>query len=132
MRPAVLIVEDVDSCNAALSIAIQGFLGLDVHSASNGVDGWRCLDEDNGTNIRAVLTDLHMPGMDGYGLLARIRSDQRFHRLPVIVISGTTDPSAPEEVIAAGADAYFEKPYSPATVRAKLERLLYEKHQLPS
>jgi CheY-like chemotaxis protein len=46
--------------------------------------------------------------------------------LPIIVISGDSDPRTPERVRRLGADAYFAKPYSPAAVRETLERLLHE------
>jgi DNA-binding NarL/FixJ family response regulator len=46
--------------------------------------------------------------------------------MPVLVISGDSDPRTPARVIAAGAQAFFAKPYSPAAIRRKLEELLAE------
>jgi CheY-like chemotaxis protein len=65
-----------------------------------------------------------MPGMDGFELIERVRADQRYTGLPIIVISGCTDPHAPQRVAELGANAFFEKPYSPVRVRATLEQLL--------
>jgi CheY-like chemotaxis protein len=62
--------------------------------------------------------------MDGFELIRRVRADSRFARLPVIVVSGDTDPRTPERVSRLGVDAFFSKPYSPAEVREKLEHLL--------
>ena len=74
--------------------------------------------------VRAVSTDLNMPRMDGFEFIERIRAEPRHRRLPIIVISGDTDPHTPERLSALGANAFFSKPYSPAQVRLKVEQLL--------
>jgi DNA-binding response OmpR family regulator len=45
--------------------------------------------------------------------------------MPILVISGDTDPHTPERVRRLGADAFFTKPYSPGEVREKLEQLIH-------
>ncbi len=127
MSRAVLIVEDTDTCISTLAIALQGFLGLQVQAARNGEDAWRKLEADGGRTICAVLTDLYMPVMDGFGLIEKIRATDALAHVPVLVLSGTTDPKAFDRALNLGAAAYFEKPYSPGKVRSKLEQLLYEK-----
>jgi CheY-like chemotaxis protein len=66
-----------------------------------------------------------MPAMDGFELIGAVRADPRFVRLPVVVLSGDTDPRTPERLRALGVDAYFPKPYSPAEVRRKVEELIH-------
>jgi len=80
----------------------------------------------------AVVTDLNLPAMDGFELIQRVRSDSRTARLPIVVISGDSDPRTPERIYRLGADAYFGKPYSPAQVRRKLEQLLDANSSSPS
>jgi CheY-like chemotaxis protein len=53
-----------------------------------------------------------------------VRAEPRFARLPIVLISGDSDPLLPARALAQGADAFFPKPYSPAAVRRKLEQLL--------
>ena len=65
-----------------------------------------------------------MPGMDGFELMQRVRSHHLHRGVPIIVITGCTDPEAPEQARLRGANAVFLKPYSPARVREKLEQLL--------
>ena len=65
-----------------------------------------------------------MPLMDGFELIERLRSGDRHERLPVIVLSGDTDPETPGRIRRLGADAFFAKPYSPTEVRNKVEELL--------
>jgi CheY-like chemotaxis protein len=62
--------------------------------------------------------------MDGYELIEAIRSQPHRSNLPILVISGDSDPRVRARVAGLGADAYFPKPYSPAAVRHKLIELL--------
>ena len=74
--------------------------------------------------VSALVTDLHLPRMGGLELIAHARALPRASRLPIVVLSGDSDPRTPERVLGAGADAFFAKPYSPAAVRQKLEHLM--------
>ncbi|HBY64280.1 MAG TPA: hypothetical protein DEH78_31030 [Solibacterales bacterium] len=119
MPRRVLIVEDNPVYSGTLEIAL-GSLG-EVVVACTGREALRRLEQ---TEVEAVVTDLDMPIMDGYELLERLRSDARWRQLPVVVVSGASDPAARERVERLGADAFFAKPYSPAEVRSALEALL--------
>ena len=119
----VLIVEDSETCAAALEIAFAAIPGLAVRLASSATEALRILRAGD-SPIRAVVTDLNMPLVDGFELIRRIRLDGRHSGLPIIVISGDTDPQTPERVARMGVRAFFSKPYSPAEVRQKLEQIL--------
>lgn len=124
----VLIAEDSDQQAATLEIALLAIPGLSVIHATTGQEALRVLESATGAGISALVTDLAMPRMDGFELVERLRGDPRFRRLPIIVVSADTNPRTPARVEQLGADAFFPKPYSPAALRAKLERLLHE-HQ---
>ena len=123
LKRTVLIVEDVESCATTLEIALLEIPRMNVQVA---VTAGQALDllASGRDGICAVVTDLHLPVMDGFELIERVRSDRRNARLPIVVISGDSDPRTPERIYRLGADAYFGKPYSPAQVRQKLEQLL--------
>lgn len=123
MPPTVLIVEDAETCASILEIILSSINGLNVVTASSGDQAWELLKNEPQA-IRAIVTDLHMPGMDGFELMERVRSHQVHRRVPIIVITGCTDLDAPEQARLRGANAVFMKPYSPARVREKLEQLL--------
>ena len=118
----VLIVEDAESCATTLEIALLAIPHLNVRVAPTARQALDLLMADGG--FCAVVTDLNLPAMDGFELIQRVRSDSRTARLPIVVISGDSDPRTPERIYRLGADAYFAKPYSPAQVRQKLEELL--------
>jgi CheY-like chemotaxis protein len=118
----VLIVEDAESCATTLEIALLAIPHVNVRVAPTARQALDLLA--NGGGICAVVTDLNLPSMDGFELIERVRSDSRTARLPIVVISGDSDPRTPERIYGLGADAFFGKPYSPAQVRQKLEQLL--------
>jgi CheY-like chemotaxis protein len=119
----VLIVEDEDSVTA-LEIALATLDGVTVLISSNAGDALELLRRPSST-ISAIVTDLRLPQMDGFELIKTIRADDRYSRLPVIVVSGETNPEVAERLRALGANAFFPKPYSPLEVRTTLKGLLH-------
>ena len=122
-RRAVLIVEDAETCASTLEIIFSSISGLKVLMADSGERAWELL-ESRHDNIRALVTDLHMPGMDGFELIDRVRTNQQHAGMPIVVITGSTDPHVSDRLRQRGVNAVFAKPYSPAVVREKLEQLL--------
>ncbi len=119
----VLIVEDAESCATTLEIALLAIPHIHVRVAPTARQALELLASAGG-KISALVTDLNMPAMDGFELIERVRADSRTARLPIVVISGDSDPQTPARLYRLGADAYFGKPYSPAQVRQKVEQLL--------
>ena len=72
--------------------------------------------------VCALVTDLHLPLMNGFELIEAVRGGPWRSSLPILVISGDSDPRIPTRVAKLGANAFFSKPYSPAEVRHTLER----------
>ena len=119
----VLIVEDSDTSADTLEIALLSLPDVRIAHAATGRKAWQLIQNEG---LASIITDLHMTHMDGFELIERIRAAGGAAHLPIIVISGDSDPGTPERVRRLGADAYFAKPYSPAAVRETLERLLHE------
>lgn len=119
----VLIVEDAESCATTLEIALLAIPHIHIRVAPTARQALELLASAGG-KISALVTDLNMPAMDGFELIERVRADSRTARLPIVVISGDSDPQTPARLYRLGADAYFGKPYSPAQVRQKVEQLL--------
>lgn len=122
--PTILIVDDTESSVAALEIALAQIPGVEVVFVSSAAEVLQSL-KGGGRSISAVITDLCMPAMDGFELIERIRADGANSGIPIVVVTGNTDPETPERISRMGADAFFLKPFSPAAVRQTLEKLLY-------
>ncbi len=126
---AVLIVEDADTCASTLEIIFSSIHGLRVLTAASAERAWELIERRD-QDIRAIVTDLHMPGMDGFDLIDRVRANAVHAGLPIVVITGSTDPHISDRLRGSGVNAVFAKPYSPAVVREKLEQLLRNEIQL--
>jgi two-component system chemotaxis response regulator CheY len=120
---AVLIVEDAETCASTLEIIFSSIRGLKILMASSAERAWELLENQRG-DIRALVTDLHMPGMDGFELIDRVRTNKTHAGMPIVVITGSTDPHISDRLRQRGVNAVFAKPYSPTMVREKLEQLL--------
>src|SRR5258707_3820152 len=123
MARPVLIAKDWDTSADTLEIALLALPDVSVAHAPSGRKAWQLIQDER---FSAIITDLHMPHMDGFELIERVRAAGGATHLPIIVISGDSDPGTPERVRRLGADAYFAKPYSPAAVPETLERILHE------
>jgi CheY-like chemotaxis protein len=83
----------------------------------NAEIAWRRL-EDATIPYDLVILDRMMPGMNGIELLKKMKGDERFHPIPVIMQTAATDPRQVKEGIEAGAFYYLAKPYEPETLLA--------------
>lgn len=117
----VLIVEDTDICRDALEVALMRLPRVAVQVVASAEDALQRLAANN---VCVLVTDLHLPAMDGFALIEAVRSNPNHSSLPIVVISGDSDPLTPLRLADLGANAYFMKPYSPAEVRITLERLI--------
>jgi CheY-like chemotaxis protein len=128
MPKLVLIVEDSETCAETLQIALESIPGVEVRSIHSSGAAISFLN-DRDSEVAAIVTDLNLArtaGLpeDGLDLIRQLRAEPRFARLPILLISGDSDPRLSERALAQGADAFFPKPYSPSAVRRKLEQLL--------
>jgi CheY-like chemotaxis protein len=122
-RRPVLVVEDSENNAAMLEIALSHIPEVTILLAASAAEAWRILNGAS-PSIRAIVTDLNMPRMDGFELIRRVRADGRLSATPVVVVSADTDPETPERIARLGVSAFFAKPFSPAEVRQKLEQIL--------
>ncbi len=75
----------------------------------------------------AVLLDLNMPGIDGFGVLELMKSDSSLRHIPVIVISGSDTMDTVARCIEMGAADYLPKPFNPVLLRARINASLAAK-----
>jgi len=124
MPRIVLIVEDNALCVEPLQVALLPRLDLEVRVVATAQEALHFLAVSE-TPIAALVTDLHLrlSPIDGFELIERVRAQPCLAQIPIVVISGDTEPETPRRVQALGA-TYFSKPYSPGAVRQALEKLL--------
>ena len=120
-RPLVLLVED-DRDGRVLFSEWLCDAGFRVETAHNGL---QALERALETLPDAVLTDLHIPGIDGYELTRRLKRDPRTRSIPVLAVTGyapfAQDPSRANR---AGCDAILPKPCDPDDLSSTLHTLI--------
>ncbi len=122
----IIIVDDSQTSRMFIRrcLEIAGLNDAEFFEAVNGQEAFDFLQEQQ--NIDLLVTDLIMPEMDGETLLKKVKEDQRFSSLPVLVITSVGNPAKEEELLALGAFAILNKPVSPATILNKIGSLLKE------
>ena len=105
--PRLLLVDD----EPGLRTAVQAYLedeGFEVTTAGDGDDGWQKAQE---MLPDLVISDVMMPRCDGYGLLKRMREDERLGGTPVIFLTAKGMTADRTEGYLAGVDDYIPKPF---------------------
>jgi putative two-component system response regulator len=125
-QPTILVVEDEERIRNLLSGHLTS-LGYGIVTAASAEEALRKLE---GTTPDLVLTDVHMGGMDGIELCARLKGDARFQLTPVIILTGQSDLRARVAGLAAGADDFFAKPFNLLEIRTRVAALLRVKFLL--
>jgi two-component system chemotaxis response regulator CheY len=98
-------------------------------NADEAEDGVTALQKLRGGDFDFVVSDINMPNMNGFQLLAEIRNDPQLKSLPVLMI--TAEARKEDIVMAAqnGASGYIVKPFTKATLEEKVGKIL-QKHSL--
>ena len=112
----ILIVDDVESNRLILGEIIQG-MGCCPVLAEGGEEALRLLQK---APPQLVLTDISMPGMDGYELCRRIKGNENTRHIPVIFISAFDDPQSIVEGLSYGGEDYITKPFVPEVITARV------------
>lgn len=121
--PGVLLVED-DRDGRRLYADWLTTAGFRVHQAHNGL---QALERAFEVVPDVVVTDLNIPGIDGYELTRRLKQDPRTAAIPVLAMTGYAAFAAdPVRARRAGCDAVLEKPCSPEDLEAAVCSLIAE------
>jgi len=119
-RTRVLLVDDDSDLCALVSTSLNSRCEVQVAH-----DAERALNLLANEPFDILITDYVLPGMDGLGLVERVRKCERLHELPVVVISGNA-PARDEvdrRAIAAGADCFIPKPFTLQELRSTVHSL---------
>lgn len=119
----ILLVDD-EPDNLRPAVKILEHAGATVKSAQDGVRGLEIVAE---TKPTLILMDLSMPGMDGWEMLAHIRSNKATEQIPVIAVTAHAMVGDEERALAAGFDAYITKPFRPSILLEKIRQNLTDK-----
>jgi len=106
----LLVVDDDPSIRRLLEIVLAD-AGHDIVTADDGVMALEVLEEHD--EIAIMLLDVMMPRLDGFGVMSRVRGDQRWETLPVIMLTALAGPENEKAGYDAGVNGFITKPFDP-------------------
>ncbi len=110
MAKTVLIVDDSESIREVVSFTLEN-AGYNVIVAIDGQDAIKHFD---GKTIDLLLTDLHMPNMNGIELIREVRKIDAYTRIPILFLTTESQRDKKMEAKDAGATGWIIKPFIPA------------------
>jgi two-component system chemotaxis response regulator CheY len=121
----ILCVDDMATMRRLVdqSLRSQGY--SDVTFGADGQEGWDALVSayDSRTPFDLLLSDWMMPRLTGIELLRKVRADERFKNLPVLMLTSESETSHMIEAIRAGVSHYVTKPFTPEVLKAKMDQV---------
>ncbi|MGE4294955.1 MAG: chemotaxis response regulator CheY [Campylobacterales bacterium] len=118
----ILVVDDSSTMRRIIKNTLNRLGYKDLFEAENGAQAWEVLQQN--PEIGVLVTDWNMPEMNGLELVQKVRAEQRYTDLPIIMV--TTEGGKTEVITAlkAGVNNYIVKPFTPDVLKEKLEAVL--------
>ncbi|MCH4091026.1 response regulator [Acetobacter sp.] len=121
MPATIMIVDDSRTMRDMLHRTLEG-AGYLVVEAVDGKDGLERLSHLPDPP-EAIISDINMPNLDGYGFISGVRSLEKMQKTPILVLTTETDPVKKERAKQVGATGWIVKPFAPAILLKAIERV---------
>lgn len=125
MKPTLLLIDDNEEILEFLEEELNERYAL--FKALNAEAAFPILKEES---IQLIVSDVMMPGMDGFEFCRLIKSDVEFSHIPIILLTAKNTLQSKIEGLEIGADAYIEKPFSPEYLQAQISNLLMNRSKI--
>lgn len=107
--PHILVVDDSPTIRRMVKASLAT-LSMEFIEAGSGLEA---IEQLAVAPVHLMVLDLNMPDMHGLEVLGFVRANQKFHQLPVIVLTTRDDAASRSAAVETGATAYLTKPFSP-------------------
>lgn len=124
-QPVILLAED--NTEVRSFIARQLFAEFTVVQVGNGEEAMSVLQD---TSIHLIISDIMMPVMDGFELCKMVKDNLDYTHIPIILLTANNTMQSRIEGLEVGADAYIEKPFSPAHLLKQISNLLESRDKI--
>ncbi len=94
------------------------------YSVVEAADGMEALQQARATHPDLIILDLHMPYLDGFGVLSELRCDAGFASTPILALTASAMQGDRERAMSAGFTGYITKPIKLSDLRSEVDRLL--------
>ena len=116
----VMVVDDQTSMRAMIRVALQDLGFKDVRDKPSAVEALEAVRSDR---VHLIISDYNMPDMDGLQFLQEVRSDGVIGKTVFIMLTGSSDREIVQKAAALGVNNYLVKPFAPAALKEKIERV---------
>ncbi len=118
----LLVVDDSSTMRRIIKNTLARLNYKDVLEAEDGAVAWDVMSKND--DIDVLITDWNMPEMNGLELVKKVRAEDKYEDMPIIMV--TTEGGKAEVIVAlkAGVNNYIVKPFTPAVLKEKLEDVL--------
>lgn len=116
----VLVIED-NPANMELMVYLLEAFGFEALPAADGRQG---LAAARGERPALIICDVHLPHLDGYGVVRALKDDPQLRAIPVVAVTALAMPGDREKLLEAGFDGYLSKPIDPEEFVRRLEEFL--------
>jgi two-component system, chemotaxis family, chemotaxis protein CheY len=120
MGKTILIVDDSESIREVVNFTLEN----EGYEVLIGVDGKDALKYLDGRKIDLMITDLHMPEMDGIELIKEVRISNDYQRIPILFLTTESQAAKKLEAKDAGATGWIIKPFVPAKLLEAINKVL--------
>jgi two-component system chemotaxis response regulator CheY len=117
-----MVVDDSPTVVKFVAFALEKG-GYDVLTACDGMDAIEKLS-NHAERISLLVTDLNMPNLDGYGLIATLRRNQQYAGTPIIILTSEGGDDDREQGRRVGADSYLVKPFKASVLLEEVAKYL--------
>ena len=117
--PTILIVDDNQDMLSFISSCMKE--DYQVHTASDGAAALEILQREQ---VNLIISDVMMPGMDGFELCRRVKSDITLSHIPIILLTARTTDVSRIEGLQLGADDYLTKPFNVEVLRLRVNKFI--------
>ncbi|MFT3902678.1 MAG: response regulator [Niabella sp.] len=125
MTDSILIIDDNEDILEFLSVVLGDF--YKIHLALNGEIAQDILNKET---ISLIISDIMMPGIDGFELCSLIKSNVEYCHIPIILLTSKNTYTAHIEGLEVGADAYIQKPFSSELLQVQIANLLKNRRKI--
>ena len=121
----ILVVDDMATMRKIIKNMLVNLGYKKIVEADDGIPAWNMISDSQelGEGFDFIVSDWNMPGMTGIDLLKKIRADERFARLPFLIVTAEAEQANVVIAVKAGVSNFVCKPFSVQVLKEKIEKI---------
>lgn len=127
MSKTILVAEDSLMLRKVACFPLEK-AGYKVLEANNGIEAIEAMSK---AEVDLIITDLNMPGMDGFELITQVKENEKFKHIPIIILTTEGKKDMVMKGLTLGANSFLQKPIKPDLMLQEVDRLVNKKAGTP-